>query len=116
MRSRVVDEDSAHDVGGHTKKVCTVLPVFLVLIDQVDVRFVNERCRLKRVVWPLVAHVACGNPVKFSVNSVIQLALRLWIALTDRDEQFRDVRRPFVHNAPPRSTPGRTGSPPQLPA
>jgi hypothetical protein len=45
----VIDEKAPHDLCGHGEKVRAVLPAHLPLIDQLQIRLMDEGGRLKRV-------------------------------------------------------------------
>ena len=54
----VVDEDPPHDLCGDTKEMRSTPPIDLPLIDESQVRFVDERRRLQGVAHPLAAKLA----------------------------------------------------------
>ena len=89
----VIDQDAAHDVGGHAKEVRPVLPVDLSLIDEPDEHLVHKGRGLQGVVSPLAPKLARGHPAKLRVDEWQQLTERSAVATTPIAEQCRDVRR-----------------------
>jgi hypothetical protein len=61
-------EDTAHQLRGHREEVVAALPVDACDVDQAQVRFVDERGRLERMVRAFVPHVAMRDAPKFSVD------------------------------------------------
>jgi hypothetical protein len=53
----MIDENPPHQLGGYAVKVRSILPDDTFLADQFQVRLMNERCWLKRVVRPFVPKI-----------------------------------------------------------
>jgi len=58
----------------------------VLLIDQTNVRFVDQRGRLQRVALSFPAHVAAGEPVQLVVDQRIQLVERGLISVAPFSE------------------------------
>src|SRR6476620_9829722 len=67
-RSCMIDEYSAHRLRSDRKKVRPVLPVHLTLVDQFQVRLVDQSCRLERVADALASEIVCRLSMQLSVN------------------------------------------------
>jgi hypothetical protein len=93
MTTSVVDEDAAHDLRRDTKEVRAILPIDLALVDEPEVRLMNQGRRLQRVVRTLAPKLACGHPAKLRVDEWQQLTERSPVATTPIAEQRRDVWR-----------------------
>ena len=65
----MVHENAPHHDGGHADELRAVLPVHLPLIDEPQVRLVDERGGLERVVGPLAAQVQAANRRSSSYTS-----------------------------------------------
>jgi hypothetical protein len=78
----VIDQDPAHDLCRDAKKVGSMVPVDLALVDEPEVDLVNERRRLQRVVSPLASKLARGRPAELSVDEREQQIERSPIAAT----------------------------------
>jgi hypothetical protein len=63
----MVHQDSAHYLRRDPKEVSAILPLYLPLIDELDVRLMYERCRLKRMIASLATEIAAGKPSKFVI-------------------------------------------------
>ncbi len=55
MSSRVINEDSPHQIGRDAEKMGPALPADVCLAHQPEVRLVNESRGLKRMIRPLAA-------------------------------------------------------------
>jgi hypothetical protein len=62
-----------------------------VLIDEPNVRFVNQRRRLQGMVGRFLGHLRRGEAAQFAVDQRQKLLGRLWLALLDRGKNSRDV-------------------------
>jgi len=60
MRPRVIDEDAPHQLGGDAEELRAILPVGLMLVDQAQVRLVDQRRRLQSMIGSLAAQVTAG--------------------------------------------------------
>ena len=70
--------------------MCAILPDDAPLPDEPQVRFVDERGRLKSVVRPLAAEIGSRAPPQFLVNQGYQLVARVEVALAPRSQQVSD--------------------------
>ena len=61
MLARVIDEDAAHHLGRDAEEVRPVLPVDTVLACEPDVRLVDQRGGLERVVGPFPPQIASAR-------------------------------------------------------
>jgi hypothetical protein len=93
MTTSVIDEDAAHDLRRDTKEVRAIPPIDLALVDEPDVRLMDQGCWLQGVVGPLTPKLAPGHPAELGVDEWQQLTERSAVAATPIAEQRRDVRR-----------------------
>ena len=93
MTTGVIDQDPAHDLRRDTKEMRSILPIDLALVDEPDVRLMNEGRRLQGVVGPLAPKLARGNAAKLRIDEWQQLVERSPVAATPIAEQRRDVAR-----------------------
>jgi hypothetical protein len=92
--ARIVDEDLAHQVGGHGQKLYLAIPAGLALGGHAEPGLVDQRRRLQRVVGPLAAQTARGEPAEFLVKQRNQDIG--WLS------RFREPRVPMrIHTKPP---------------
>ena len=91
----VIDQDPAHDLRRDTKKMRSILPIDLALVDEADVRLVNKGARLQGVVGPLVPKLARGHAPELRIDKWQQLVKGSLIAATPIAEQRRDVARAY---------------------
>jgi hypothetical protein len=89
----VIDQDPAHDLRRNTKKMRSILPIDLALVDEPDVRLMNKGRRLQGVVGPLVPKLARGHAAELRIDEWQQLIERSPVAATPLAEQRRDVAR-----------------------
>ncbi len=68
MRPRVLDEDLAHESRGDAVKMRAILPGHLLVIDQLQIRFMHERGRLQGVIAAFALQVSAGHTAQFFVN------------------------------------------------
>jgi hypothetical protein len=66
--TRVINHDVPHNLRGRRNKVSAALPDRLGIINQLQVRFVDNGCRLQRVASSLPAHVMVSEAVQFRVH------------------------------------------------
>ena len=59
--ARVVHENPPHHDGRQADELCAILPVHLPLVDQPEVRLVDECGGLERVVAPLAEQIQDGH-------------------------------------------------------
>ena len=101
-RSRRVDEDPAHHLGGHGKEVGTILPVGPVDIYEAQERFVDESRAFERVAGAFVPHVPSGGATQVIVNTGNQPLQGTGIARTPCPQQASDLSgRLRRHRYPP---------------
>ena len=89
----VVDKDPPHDLRGHTKEMRAIPPIDPPLIDQSQIRFVDERRRLQGVPHPLASKLARGDAAQLGIHERQQLVEGTVVPATPIVEQRRDVRR-----------------------
>jgi hypothetical protein len=65
---RAVDQKAAHRLGRDGKEMRAVLPANISLIDEAQIRLVNERRRLERVVGAFAPARARRDPAQFPVH------------------------------------------------
>jgi hypothetical protein len=97
MRSRVIDEDAAHQVRGDREELGAVLPLDPPLIDELQVGLVDEGGGRQGVIGPLPLQVAAGQPSQLRVDGVEQDAARALVALAPGDQEPRDIGPRFKH-------------------
>jgi len=89
-RARLIDQDLAHEVRSDAQEVRAAAIVGLILCDQADVRFVNQRGRLKRVTGPLVAQLAIGEAAQLGIDQRHQAIKRGLVASSELLQNKRD--------------------------
>ena len=84
------------------KKCARLRHLHLFLIDEPDVRFVDQGCWLQRMTGCLPPHVARCHPSKVRVDDRHQVVERLAAAVAPGDQELRDicVVRGVVHHSP----------------
>jgi len=73
--------------------VRAIPPIDLALVDQPDVRLMNQGRRLQGVVGPLAPKLARGHAAKLRIDQGQQLRERRLVATAPVAEQRRDVGR-----------------------
>jgi hypothetical protein len=68
MGTGMLHKDPSHHTRGNPEKMGSVLQCEPALIDQSQVRFVDQRRRLERVVWAFSVQITAGYPVKLVVD------------------------------------------------
>ena len=68
MAAGIVHQDLPHELCGHGKKMCTVLPLWKILIDQANVSFVDQSGALQRVARALVLQIVMGDAAQLGVD------------------------------------------------
>jgi hypothetical protein len=63
-----VHENPPHHDRREADELCAILPVHLPLVDQPEVRLVDERGGLERVVAPLAEQIQGGQPAQLVVH------------------------------------------------
>ena len=87
----MVDQDLAHRPRRDSEEVHPVLPVDVRLIDQFDIRLVDQCRRLQRMVLPLVTEVDRRSTVQFGIYQRQQLIERTDIAIAPLVQQLGDI-------------------------
>jgi hypothetical protein len=68
LLARIVNQDPPHQFSANPKELCAILPIRPFLIDQPNVRFVNQSGRLQSVIGALAAHVVMRQSMQFRIN------------------------------------------------
>jgi hypothetical protein len=82
--TRVVDQDAPHHLRGDAEELRAALPGDAVLTGESEVRFVDQRGGLQRMVRPFMAKVRRGSPSQFTIDQWEQAVARLEISATPR--------------------------------
>ena len=69
---RIVDENAPHDLRGQREEVGAIVEIRPPLIDQPEVRFVDERAGLQGMIGAFAAHQAMGHAMQLVVNELDQ--------------------------------------------
>jgi hypothetical protein len=69
----LVNQDPAHHLGRQREEVRAILPISLTLVDQSQVRFVDQGRRLERVPWPLAPEAGCRPAAELLIDDRDQL-------------------------------------------
>ena len=88
LTASVVEQDAPHQLRGDPKKVGTILPLDLPLINQPDKSLVHQGRGLHRVTRTLSPHVASREPMQLVVHQRQQLSQRRLVALAPGQEQL----------------------------
>ena len=91
VAARVVDEDAAHRLSRNGEEMGAVLPVHALVIDQPQVRFVDQRRRLQAVAGTLAPHVPVRQTTELVVDDRHQEGERTLIPVAPRSEKRADV-------------------------
>jgi hypothetical protein len=67
------------------------LPADVLLVDEAQVRLMDKRCRLQKVIGALVAHVTAGEPPQLVVHQWQEPGKRGLVAAAPVYEQARDI-------------------------
>jgi hypothetical protein len=94
--SGVVHQDPTHYLSSDTEEVCTVLPFYVALVDQLHVSLMNQRRRLQRVVSSLAAQIAPRQPTQFIVDVRKYEINYILISFRQLNEHLGDLRSFFV--------------------
>src|SRR5437667_6921300 len=68
MGAGMVHKDAAHQLRGDAVELRTVLPLRVLLIDQLEVSLVDQRRRLQRVALTLSPQIVTRQPAQLAVN------------------------------------------------
>lgn len=91
VRARLIDEDSAHHLGGDAEELRTVAPGDPPLIDQPKICLVNERGRLEAVAGTFAPKTGGGAPTELVIHERHQAIARGKIALAPGLEELRHL-------------------------
>jgi hypothetical protein len=87
-RSRVIDQNPAHQTGSNAKEVCAVTPLDVPLIDQADVHLMYQRGWLQRVFSDFTTHLRGRDAPEVVINERDQLVERSTSPFAHCEEQF----------------------------
>lgn len=90
--ARVIHKDATHHVCSYSEELSAILPVSSALIDEAEIRLVNQRGRLKGMAVRFPAHCVRGDTAQLVVYERYELIRRSTVALTPRLEERSDVR------------------------
>ena len=91
MRAGMIDQDLPHHACGDSIKVRAIFPARLAIIDHTEIRFVNERGGLQRVVGALALQIPAREGPQLLVNQRHQLLRHAFIAFTPVDQQLGNI-------------------------
>lgn len=86
MLPGVIYQNSPHELRRDTIKLGPVLPARILLIDETQIGFIDERGGLQCVSDALFPQVVPGQPAQLAVNERHQLIKRLLVASTPSDQ------------------------------
>jgi hypothetical protein len=96
LGARVIDENAPHGLGGDTEELRAVLPLGASLVDEPEVRFVDERRGLQGVIVRFTPHCSGRLAVQLGINDRQQPFARTCVALTPRQQEWGDIGRDVV--------------------
>ena len=88
----MIDQDASHHTCGHREEMRPIMPGDAFRIDQAQVRFVHESCRLQAVSRSLARHAPSCNLVQLTLDERDQSAEGAFVALPPLQKQSRGVR------------------------
>ena len=88
MLARVIDEYAPHQLGGNAEEMGAILPSGVSLIDELQIRLVDERGWLQRVTGTFAAQIVTRETAQFVVNQRHQFLERRLVAVAPIDEQL----------------------------
>lgn len=95
----MIDEDLAHQGGGHAEEVRAARQSRAVEIDQSKINLVNEGGCLKGVTRRLISETAARHPAQFVVYERDEAVERRGVSLVPGEEQVRYImhaERPMI--------------------
>jgi hypothetical protein len=98
VAARVVNKNPAHHLGRNAQKMCPVLPVHSTLLDQTQVRFMNQGGGLQSMVWTLIAHVTASQPTELLVDDWDESASGLLISAPDGLQKLGHLSGGMLHS------------------
>ena len=87
----VIDDHLTHSGGGDGEEVIAVLPVCSGLIDQLQVRLVDEASGIEGTGRSPATELPASNPAQLGVNEIHQLIEGAGAAFAVRDQNGRDA-------------------------
>src|SRR5262249_31727359 len=97
----VIDQQEPHGPGSDRKEVSAVLPFDVLLLDQAEIGFVDERGGLQRVTGTLPLEVALSQPAQFVIDQRDELVKGRPISLAPIAEQLSYFLWRGRHVVPP---------------
>src|SRR5579871_2729242 len=83
----MINQDTAHEPGRDAIKLRATLPANFLLLQELEIHFVNERCGLQAVIGALCAHLACRHAPQLLVDKRYELTHGILIAVTELPQQ-----------------------------
>jgi hypothetical protein len=87
----VVDQDTTHHFRRQREEVRAILPIGVTLVDESQVRFMDQSRRLQEVSRPLPTKAHRRPTAEFLMNHTNQFIARSQIASTPRVKEARQV-------------------------
>ena len=98
-RPRMVDQNPAHRLGADGEEMGATLPIHSALVDETHERFMDQRRRLKRMIFPLGSQVLCCEIAEFVINEWQEIPGQTPHRIVPHlFEQLRDLVRFVVHH------------------
>jgi hypothetical protein len=89
----MIYEYSAHHLSGDPEEMRATLPVHFILIDEPEIGFVDQCCRLKCVICALAAKIMGCQAAEFAIDYWHKLIERRRIAVAPIIEQLSYLSR-----------------------
>ncbi len=89
--ARVLDQNLAHEIGGHAEEMSPVLPIDLGLVDEPHIGFVDQRGRLQGMARPFPAQMMIGQPAQLSIDERQQVIERAAIPFAPVKQSLCDI-------------------------
>src|SRR5688500_10698660 len=87
----MIDEDSPHQLRCDAKEVSAILPMYVLLIHELQIGFVDQRCSLQRMSWPLVSQVPRRLLPQLLINQREQCVEGFLISVAPTNQQLSYV-------------------------
>src|SRR5688572_20863018 len=91
MSPRIIDENASHELRGHAKKLCPVLPAHAVLLRKFQKELIYEGGGLECVLPAFAAKVCDRQSVKFVINKRHQLIAGLFLTIAPSFQELCDA-------------------------
>src|SRR5262245_28285839 len=91
MIARVVYQNAAHQLSRDPEEVCTVLPAHILLINESQVGFVDQRRSLKRMAGSFPTHVVTRKALQLFMDERNETVKRRLISIPPIHEQLGDI-------------------------